>query len=357
MINDHRFKKLAKTLVHHSVKIKKGENLLLSLNGFDSYPLFLEVYKEAIKARANVATFFGSDDLAKAFYRNASDKQLKTPKEFYDKLLDWAQVRIAVISIGNDYELSSIPAEKIRMQGVANRQIQEKATEKTRWCAIYTPSREFALKTKMGFEESVNFYFATTNLDWQKLAQKYQPIIQKFQAAESVRVVGHQTDLTFSTKGRKYVPAFGECNIPDGEFFTAPVENSVEGKIFFEWPQNRYGFEVKDTCFEFKRGRAVVMRASQNEDKLKKILSSDRGASFLGEFGVGVNYGIKDPIGEIIFDEKIGGSVHFAFGKAYKECKGVNESAIHWDFIKDLRVGGEIYLDGRLTFKNGKFLS
>ena len=189
MINDHRFKKLAKTLVHHSVKIKKGENLLLSLNGFDSYPLFLEVYKEAIKARANVATFFGSDDLAKAFYRNASDKQLKTPKEFYDKLLDWAQVRIAVISVGNDYELSSIPAEKIRMQGVANRQIQEKATEKTRWCAIYTPSREFALKTKMGFEESVNFYFATTNLDWQKLAQKYQPIIQKFQAAESVRVV------------------------------------------------------------------------------------------------------------------------------------------------------------------------
>lgn len=356
MIFDPRFKKLAQILVKQSVKIKPGENLLLSLNGLDGYPLFKEVYQAAVKAGANLATFFTSDDLTKTFYEFANNQQLKTPKLAYDRLLDWAQVRIVVVGVGNDYELSSIPAKKIRSQSIANQKIQEKAVEKTRWCAVYTPSREFALKAKMGFDEALDFYFATTNLDWKRLAKKYQPIIQKFQAARRVRLVGHQTDLTFSTQGRKYVPAFGECNLPDGEFFTTPVETSTEGEIFFEWPQNRYGFEVKDAYFKFKKGRAVAVSASQNEGKLKKILTTDQGASYLGEFGVGVNFAIKEPIGEIIFDEKIGGSIHLAFGHAYKECRGTNRSAIHWDFIKDLRNGGQIYLDEKLVFRNGKFL-
>ncbi len=356
MRSDPRFSKLSQIIVGHSTKVRPGENVLLSLSGFDGYPLFLEVYQEAIKAGANVATSFGNDDLTKAFYKYASTRQLKTPKEAYDKLLDWARVRIAVVTVGNDYELSKVPAEKMKMVGLANKNILEKAIEKIRWCLVYAPSRELALKAKMGLDEVYGFYFATTNLDWKRLAQKYQPIIQKFQAAESVRLVGPQTDLTFSTRGRKYVPAFGQCNLPDGEFFTAPIEDSTSGHITFEWPQNKYGFEVEEPYFEFKNGRAVVIKAKTNQEKLRKILTTDPSASLLGEFGVGVNFGIKRPLGEIIFDEKIGGSIHLAFGKAYKECLGKNESAIHWDFIKDLRKDGEIYLDGKLAFRNGKFL-
>ena len=192
----------------------------------------------------------------------------------------------------------------------------------------------------------MSFFFNATLRDWSKEAQRWQEICRVFQAAEHVRIVGQQTDITFSTKGRIYEVADGHKNMPDGEIFTCPVDDSAEGQIYFEFPGVYMGQLVSGIRLELKQGAVVRATADLNEELLLRLLDMDEGSRHLGEFGVGVNLGIDRFSYDILYDEKIGGTIHLALGRAYAECNGVNQSALHWDIIKDLRGQGEIYLDG-----------
>src|SRR5581483_9352648 len=177
-----------------------------------------------------------------------------------------------------------------------------------------------------------------------------------FESAERVRIVGTDTDISFSTAGRKYVAGDGEFNMPDGEIFTAPVDDSAEGEIRFEVPAVYANRKIPGIRLRFERGVVVEASADENGEFLNQILDMDDGARRLGEFGVGLNFGIRRWTYEVLFDEKIGGTVHLALGRAYGECGGVNESALHWDIVKDLRANGYVELDGKRVLENGQFL-
>jgi aminopeptidase len=208
----------------------------------------------------------------------------------------------------------------------------------------------------MSLDAAMTFFFDATLRDWEEESRRYQRIQDLFQAAAQVRIVGRDTDLTFSTAGRTYVLGDGHINIPDGEVYTAPVDDSAEGVIAFEYPGVYAGRPIDGIRLEFRAGEVVVATAESGEEFLQQILALDDGARRIGEFGVGVNDGIDRFVGDILFDEKIGGTIHLALGRAYAECGGKNQSALHWDLVKDLRTEGAIELDGRRVLENGHFL-
>ncbi|TAN62667.1 aminopeptidase, partial [bacterium] len=201
-----------------------------------------------------------------------------------------------------------------------------------------------------------DFLYGATNIDWNKVKKKEEKLKAVLDKASVVRIVGKDTDLTLSIKGRKAIACYGERNMPDGEVFLSPVEDSAEGHVYYEMPAIYQGREVLGIRLKFKRGKIIEARADKNEGFLNAMLDTDKGGRFLGELGIGTNYGIQKFSKDILFDEKIGGTVHLAAGRSYEEAGGKNVSAIHWDMIKDLRQSGAIYLDGKAIQKNGRFL-
>jgi aminopeptidase len=201
----------------------------------------------------------------------------------------------------------------------------------------------------------MTFFFDATLRDWEAEARQYAVIRDRFQAAERVRIRGRGTDLVFSTAGRTYVVGDGRINMPDGEIYTAPVDDSAEGVITFEYPATFAGQSIAGIRLEFHHGEVVAASADTGEAFLHELLAIDEGARRIGEFGVGVNVAIDRFVGDIFYDEKIGGTMHLALGRAYAECGGVNASALHWDLVKDLRQEGAIELDGRVVCEQGRF--
>jgi aminopeptidase len=208
----------------------------------------------------------------------------------------------------------------------------------------------------MSLEEFEDFAFDAMLIDYKKLSKQEEKIKKILDKGSKVRIIGKDTDISFSIKGRVGVKCAGERNIPDGEVMTAPVEKSTEGHIAYSYPAIYGGKEVSGVKLWFKKGKVVKATAEKNEKYLHAMLKTDKGASYLGELGIGMNYGIKRFIKQILFDEKIGGTIHLALGSAYKECKGTNESALHWDMILDLKKGGKLIVDGKVIQKNGKLL-
>jgi aminopeptidase len=202
----------------------------------------------------------------------------------------------------------------------------------------------------------MELFFNATLQDWQAISREWWKLAQVLDKGHEVRLVGNQTDLTFSVKGRKWLVGDGHINMPDGEIFTAPANSTLNGHIYFEFPGVLGGRLVHDIFLEWENGKLVKATASRNEDYLHKVLETDGGASLLGEFAIGTNYGIDRFCKDILIDEKIGGTVHIALGRAYEMCGGTNQSAIHWDIIKDTRTEGAIYLDGNLIFEKGHFV-
>jgi aminopeptidase len=355
MLKD-RYKKLAKILVNYSTKIKSGEKVLIHMQEVEAFPLVREIYEESIRKGAETVVIFDSHDLAKSKLRCAGPECIAKVTDLEYKAIDWADVWMGIRGVRNPYELSSIPAHKVAAHRQAYGKLAEKRVEKCRWILCWVPTEAFAHKARLGTDELYRFFFKATLKDWKKESQKYHRLAKKFQRASTVQIVGEETDITLSTKGRTYVVADGQNNMPDGEIFTAPVESATEGKVYFEFPAPYSGQVVEGIRLEFVRGKVVKASADKNEKLLKKVLSQDKGASRLGELGIGLNYGINRFVFDTLFDEKIGGTIHLALGRGYKECGSRNRSSEHWDLVKDLRKKGEIYLDGKKIFQKGKYL-
>ncbi|HZX35817.1 MAG TPA: aminopeptidase [Thermodesulfobacteriota bacterium] len=353
---DKRVKKLASILVNHSLGVKKNDVVLISSSSELGKPLVLEVFEEALRAGGHPLLSVGFEETQNIFYDKATKAQLMNfPKtKFYEaKNID------CVVSIRaplNKKSLSNADSRKISRRSIALKAIQETIVNEKRWILCNFPTHALAQEADMSLAEYEDFLYNATNIDWGKVKKKEEKLKRVLDRGKEVRIVGADTDLKISIKGRKAISCYGERNMPDGEVFLSPIEDSAEGYIYYEMPAIYQGKEVLGIRLRFRNGKVVEASADKNEAFLLQMLDTDKGARFLGELGVGVNYGIQVFSKDILFDEKIGGTVHLAVGRSYEEAGGKNKSAIHWDMIKDLRTRGALYIDGLPIQRNGRFL-
>ena len=353
---DPRWNQLGDILVNYSTRIQAGERLLITMMEADTLPLTVAVYEQAIKAGALPQIQFTSAYLERSLMTFGNADQIDWVPELERYGMEWADAYIGLRGARNPNEFAEVPADRLAAHKRAMGVVSGLRNEHTRWVLIRVPNESFAQQAGMSLQAMMDFFFSATLRDWAEEARRYAAIRDRFQAAATVRIVGEGTDLTLSTEGRTYAVGDGRINMPDGEIYTAPVDDSAEGVITFEFPGIYAGQTISGIQLEFRQGRVVNASAQSGEPFLKQILELDEGASRLGEFGVGVNFGIDRFVGDILYDEKIGGTIHLALGRAYPECGGVNQSALHWDIVKDLRQSGRIELDGQIVFENGTFL-
>ncbi len=351
---DARIKKLAGILVNYSVDIKKGDEIMVS-GGEEAKPLLLEIARLIIKKEAYPILNVSLSGFSYVYFKNATEEQLK----HYPKIAAYEIKNTkGIISIGSEYntrELSNINPRRIGMRKRATKSLHDMIMKKNNWVICEYPTNALAQDADMSLHEFENFLYKATNIDWKKEEKRQLKLKKIVDKTDRVRIVGKDTDITFSIKGRLARTCCGKFNMPDGEVFTSPVENSVEGHVSYTYPVIKDGREVDGVQLWFSKGKVIKAKAKKNEKFLKETLKTDKGSNILGEFGIGMNYNIKKFIKQILFDEKIGGTIHLALGQGFEETLSKNKSAIHWDMIKDLRRGGEIYFDGKLIQKDGKF--
>ncbi len=353
-MKDQRLGKFAEILLEHSLKVKEGENVVIR-TGYLAKPLIDEFYRRVVDKGANAFVHVLSDPQRKYFMENATPRQLENISAMYDGIYEKADAVLVIEAPENTKHLSNVDSRKNMEYNKALSPLLKKIMAK-RWVLTNYPVEAFAQDAAMSLEEYEDFLFDAVLVDYEKMDRDMDRITGIFDEAETVRIVGNDTDLSFSIRGRKGIKCSGQNNVPDGEVYYSPVTNSAEGHIYYEFPAIRYGNQVDGVRLEFKDGKIIDARAAGNEKFLNQMLDTDAGARYLGEFGIGLNYGIKKFIKNILFDEKIGGTIHLAAGNAYEGSGGDNTSALHWDMIKELRTNGEIYADGRLVQKNGVYI-
>jgi aminopeptidase len=344
--------RLAEILVRHSVKAKRGETVRIS-SGELGKPLALAVYKEVLRAGAHPLLTVGLEDAQRIFFEEASGDQIRhlPPTKVYEaKKID---ADIILLAPGNTRQMSHIPPKRMADRRKVLQPISEILLRRVRWVLTNYPTDALAQECDRSLPEYERLYYRAVLQDWGEMAKMLRRAKGILEKSRTVRIVGKETDLTFSIKGRKAIPCAGEHNIPDGEIFTAPVETSTEGKVWFDFPAIAGGREVLGIRLTFRAGKVVEATAEKNEAYLREMLAADPGACRLGEFGIGANAGVTEFTRDILLDEKMGGTIHLAVGRSYAESGGRNRSAVHWDMIKDLRKEGELYLDGKPVLRTG----
>ncbi len=354
---DPRIEKLADILVNYSVGVKEGERILVT-GSYLARPLLEQVVKKVAQAGAEPVTKIGMDSVGYMFLKYGSEEMLQREDAVYLSLVKSCDALISISAPENTKGLSELDSQRLSWRQKATMSVSEYVMGgNVRWVGCNFPVPALAQEAEMSLEDYEEFVYSATNIDWVENSRYQDKVKNLFDGGKEVHIIGPGTDLTFSIAGRPGIKCDGHYNMPDGEIFYAPVENSANGYITYDFPAIRMGKEVSDVYLEFKDGKVVKASASKNEDFLISSLDTDEGARFIGEFGIGVNYGIQRFTKDILFDEKIGGTIHLALGRAYPESGGTNVSAIHWDMIKDLRKDGKILLDGKMIAENGKFLT
>jgi len=355
-MTDPRWNQLADILVNYSTKTKAGERVFITMMETETLPLVIGVYRQAIQAGALPQVEFVSAYLERELMRHGSVEQIDWVPEMQAYGMEWADVYIGLRGARNPHEFDGISSDRLVTHRRAIGKISAMRIDLTRWVLVRVPNESFAQTAGTSVDTMMDFFFNATLRDWEEEAKRYRELKEIFEAATQVQIVGRDTDVSFSTKGRKYAVGDGTINMPDGEIYTAPVDDSMEGHIYFDFPGVYASKLIPGIRLHFENGEVVDASADDNEDLLHELIRMDDGARRIGEFGVGTNYGIDRYSYDILYDEKIGGTIHLALGRAYKECGGVNESALHWDIVKDLRNEGAILLDGKKVFENGEFL-
>ncbi|MEN7982277.1 MAG: aminopeptidase [Nanoarchaeota archaeon] len=353
---DLRTRKLAQLAVRYSVFVKPGEKVVIS-GGSEAIPFLVELYKEVILQKAHPIVRIGLPDVSDFFYKFANKEQIeKFPKEVME-LAKTADKWIGVVSATNTKELTNSNSKKITARQKIVHPISEyvcNAKDEIRRCTIIYPVVALAQEAEMSLSEYENFVYGACLQDWKKIRKHMDKILKKFKKNSKVHLIGENIDLKFRVHGEKAVADYGEDNMPGGEVFMAPIRESLNGWIKFDYPAIESGKEVTDIELKFENGKVVEAKASKNEDFLKEMLATDKNASYVGEFGIGCNPKINKFTKNLLFDEKIGGTIHLALGMAYKENGGGNDSAIHWDIVKDMKKA-KIIVDGKVIQSEGKW--
>ena len=366
-MTDPRVDALAQILVRYSTKVKKGDVCSIAASTA-AEPLVQAVYEEVLRAGGLPIMQLQPSGAQAAFFELASDEQLDWVAPTTEWAVQNADVHISVMASLNTRELSQIDPKKQARAQRARKSIMETSMRRAaedayRWSLTLFPTHAYASEAGMSLPAYEDFYYAAClALDgdpvsaWVRQSEQTRRLTEWIQGKEEVRIQAEGTDITLGVAGRSWVPCVGEHNMPDGEFFTGPVEDSVNGEICFSFPASYGGRTVSGVCLRFEDGKVVDATAEQGEEFLTEMLNTDAGARRLGELGIGTNFGIATGTKEILLDEKIGGTVHMAVGMAYPESGGTNSSAVHWDMVCDLRRGGSITVDGEELQRDGKFL-
>lgn len=356
-MHDPRFDKLAKLLVEYSTRLKKNENVLIE--AFDvPDQMVVALIRAARKAGAVPFVQVQHNRISRELAMDASDRQLNFAAAHELARMKKMQGYIALRGSNNITELSDVPVGKMQLVAKKMRPVQDHRVKKTKWCVLRWPTPSMAQLAGMSTEAFEDFYFNVCTLDYEKLQPGMRALKELMERTDRVHIKGPGTNLRFSIKTIPAVICGGDRNIPDGEVFTAPVKNSVEGHVTFNAPTIYQSIAFDGIRLDFKKGKVVKATSNQTE-KLNKILNSDGGARYIGEFSLGFNPYVMEPMRDILFDEKIAGSFHFTPGQAYEEADNGNRSQVHWDMVSIQRKsygGGEIYFDGRLIRRDGEFL-
>jgi len=371
-VTDIRVQKFAKVLVEHSTRIKPGDRVLIE-GTTAAEPLIRELFIQVLEKGGHPHPLvalpgmmpFSQDEM---YVTYAKDTQLDFVPTFYKLAYDQFESRIRVHSATNTRGTGSVDPLKAQRRGkalspITEAQMRRGAEGVFKWVTTLYPTDAYAQDAGMSLMDYSDFVFRAVHAHeedpvayWKSLEAKQQGAIDFIQGKSQVTLRGPNVDLTLSIKGRKFDNSFGTYNMPDGEIFTGPVEDSVNGWVKFTYPAIYGGVAVEGAELTFNRGRVETAKAEKHQDYLLKMIESDAGSRYLGEFAIGTNTDIDRFTGNILFDEKIGGTFHMALGAGYPETGSKNHSAIHWDMICDLRSDSEITVDGQLFYKNGQFV-
>jgi len=365
-MKDPRYGALAKLLINYGLEVEKGD--LVGIMGIPlAAPLIEAAYREALTLGAHPYVRVHLPSLQEIYLKTAKKHQLAYVSpisafetEKVDKVLSiWAEE--------NTKALTNTDPAKHAARSAATRDLfvrfqEREAAGEMKWCGTQFPCEASAQDAEMSLEEYEDFVFRACRVHltdpvaaWRRVHNSQAKICRKLDRVRKIRIVREDTDLTMRVEGRKWINCDGQVNMPDGEIYTGPLEDSVEGTIAFSFPACYGGREVEDVRLTFRKGRVTKATASKGLDYLEAQLASDEGASRVGEFAIGTNYGIQRFTKNTLFDEKIGGTIHMAMGASIPDSGGTNVSGIHWDMVTDMRDGGRIYADGKIIYKDGKF--
>ncbi len=363
---DIRAERLARLLVEYCAHVQPGDRV-----GIRSEPaaadLVLSVYERVLERGGHPVLLLSLPGQEEIRYRKSSDEQLSFINPFFKQLIEEFEAFISIGAATNTRDLSGIdPARQALASKAATpvmqRYMERGASGALKWCGTLFPTPAYAQDADMSLRDYTDFVYSACYCDqedpiaeWQRIHDEQERVVAWLAGRKDVRITGANADLTLSIAGRTFINSDGHHNMPSGEVFTGPVEDSVNGWVRFTYPAVTGGREVEGIELWFEAGKVVKATAKKNEDYLIKMLDTDPGARYLGEFAIGTNYGIQKFTRNILFDEKIGGSFHLAVGAGYPETGSQNKSAVHWDMICDMRQGGEITVDGDLLYKDGNF--
>ncbi|MDX1614203.1 MAG: aminopeptidase [Candidatus Promineifilaceae bacterium] len=363
---DSRLQKLASLLVNYCVQAQPGDRVVIMAD-VPAQPLVRATYRAAILSGSHPFVHYMDDDLTEILLQEATDNQLAHVPEPLELINEQYDCRIYIGAPDNTRTLSGVDSERQRLRQQARgkltaRRMERAARGEYRWTTTRYPTSALAQEADMSQTDFAEFVFRSCKLHeddpaaaWRQLAERQQRLVDWLAGKEEVVVKGPNVDLRLSIAGRTFINSDGKRNMPSGEIFTGPVRHSVNGWVRYTYPAIYEGRAVSGVELRFEEGRVVEARAQKNEAFLHSILDTDEGARYLGEFAIGTNDQIDRFTGSILYDEKIGGTIHMAVGNGYPETGSQNQSSVHWDMICDMRDGGQIWIDGELFYDSGRF--
>lgn len=356
---DPRIKALAHNLINYSCELKKGEKVFIEIIGME-LSLVKELIRETYLVGAIPLVSIKNNEVNRELYMGCTEEQLKMMAKYEAARMSDVDAYIGVRSGNNASQMSDVPTEKMElyMKHLWQEVHGKIRVPKTKWVVLRYPSPSMAQLAEMSTESFENHYFNVCNLDYSKMSKAMDALVELMNKTNDVKIIGKGTDLSFSIAGLNSIKCDGKLNIPDGEVYTAPVKDSVNGVITYNTPSEYHGFTYQNVRLEFKDGK--IIKAESNDNKrINKIFDTDEGARYVGEFAIGVNPYITKAMNDTLFDEKIAGSFHFTPGSCYDDCYNGNKSAVHWDLVciqTPEYDGGEIYFDGVMIRKDGLFV-
>jgi len=356
---DARLERLADVLVNYSTHVQPGENVLIEAFGIEN-ALVKAVVREVHKVGGRPFVNLRDHQITRALLLDASEEQIRTWAEYDHKQMTMMDAYIGIRGGSNIYELSDVPDDKMKLYNkLYNHHVHSMTrVKKTKWVVLRYPSPSMSQLASMSTEAFEKLYFDVCTMDYSKMSAAMDALVTLMNMTDRVRLVGPGTDLSFSIKDIPAIKCDGKLNLPDGEVYTAPIRDSVNGTIAYNTPSPYNGFVFENVVLRFENGKVIEATANDSE-RINQILDSDDGARYIGEFSVGFNPFIREPMKDILFDEKIDGSIHFTPGQAYEDAYNGNDSSIHWDMVLIQRPeygGGDIYFDDRLIRKDGRFV-
>jgi len=349
---DPRIEEHARIVTEWSTEVKKGDRVGIRASP-EAHDFVVALYKKIAEKGGSPITLMSTEEMDRAFFEGADDDTINTAPKHYEALLENVDVVIAVRSPSNTKALANVDPKKVIQRNVASKKVMELYLSK-RWCLTVHPSAALAQQANMSMDEYQDFVYTATLLDWKEESKLMFKMKEHLERHNDIRFTGPETDLYASTEGRIWIASDGKHNMPSGEVFTAPVEDTVEGKIYFDIPFLQQGKVIEGVRLTFEKGEVVDFSAEKAESTLKEIIEIDEGSRRFGEMAIGTNRGIKQYTLNMLFDEKIGDTIHCALGRAYKDCNGVNESAVHVDMIKSMHEGEAIAGD-EVIYSKGKY--